>query len=316
MRVSLFAALFVLLHYASIANAQQPIQDKPIMPFDNEGNISIPVASDMSFIRSGLARILSVESLEETKDIKCPTDKNGLEDGWIVFSYQVSRQAAIDLNFFVSAELSADDQVSIFYLAWYKEMFDEEDIKIGNCGAGVKLAVKYRGIEGQASVSLPFLAASGQMNSNSTQVKLKTFGMSGPGVDRAIPSLAGLSNFDVDAYSSLLRAMDSVTSAANSGEDEDKIEWTPRWFDLTSTEDPEVFRFLVGTHVLASIRDQATCRAAKKAIPDDSAITNEITESIYKHITGVCSKRTKPDAVAVTKASELLKKYKLAKSTE
>jgi len=142
----------------------------------------------------------------------CPANKEGLTDGFELYYNSVSRAEAISLKFFAQADLKATDRVLIYYNIWYKDVQRENGSVAFRCGAGMALILKIS--KAEANMSLPFLAARAELGKNRIQYKLRTIGLSGAGVDAAIPSAAGLTKFDVGAYAKLETALDKLLAAA------------------------------------------------------------------------------------------------------
>ena len=141
-----------------------------------------------------------------------------------------------------------------------------------------------------------------------------TWGLSGPAVDAAVPSLLNLSTFDVKAFGELYVAMYKISQAyvedakRKQGEPR-QIITTPRLFDTTVLLQIDFTASLVEVRALQSIENGDTCRTAQRSIPKRTNATNNIVAQTYQEVAGECRKSKVPSEIAKLQAKKLLGDY-------
>jgi len=141
-----------------------------------------------------------------------PTDKAGLTDGWGIYSYSLSYDAAAKLGLpLIDLGASADSKIFIYDLIFYKNAYDASNNLVGRYGVGVRLNISATSINGSASFSgLEAIAASAEFQYAEVKYTIETFGLSGPKITMAAPP-AG--SYDISHHVQLFQAIDKLKEA-------------------------------------------------------------------------------------------------------
>jgi hypothetical protein len=250
--------------------------------------------------------------LSSVNALACPPDKAGLTDGWAAFAYSLDANAAVNLKFFAALEVSASDKFILYHFIWYKDLIDGGTGALtGKCGAGVSLVVKASNYKLGGQLTLPMLAASTQLGMAQTAYKIWTFGVSGPGVDGAIPLAARVGSFDANAYGALLTAIDKVQTAGLAAD----TKFVPRLVSIPNDGAValDVRQALIEVGALKSIANGRRCSDAKGAIPDRNADSDASVERVYQSWLGAkaCSGNAPPSGSEKQRASRQISAFGL-----
>lgn len=238
------------------------------------------------------------------------TSKADLVDGFKIFSYSVSGSLAVGLNIWTnSGNVSKTDRVHVYDLVWYKGCRDSEGDLYGRYISGVQLKLKSSGLEASASSGgLSFLAANAELNQARVRFELQTTGISGPGVDAAMPPSTD-GTYDVQTHVELFQAIDRLREAvqANNG----KVYFTPVFTsELPQFNDTELL-FLEGlghTQGLMCVRDGISYNMCRKQNP--SVSKNQLKRT-YKFFMEKFKKSSNPDEIEQRQALKVLTRMNL-----
>src|SRR5690606_3463354 len=176
---------------------------------------------------------------EQAPSVPCPTNKAGLTDGYQLFTYSLTNDAASSLSLWAKAEIKASDKVVLYQFAWYKDLLNADGSINARCGSGVMLALKISDANVDMSLELPTLAATAQLGRSFITYKLNTFGLSGSAIDASIPNAASIGKFDTESYAALMQSIgkvqDSYKAAAN------ELVVTPRLIAISYPSLPQNF---------------------------------------------------------------------------
>lgn len=236
----------------------------------------------------------------------------GLTDGWDMFSYSLDRNAAANLNLYASASMSAGDKIVLYQWMWYKDVLGTNGKLIGRCGSGISLALKARNLQANASLSLPFLAASAQLDTAEVEYRLGTFGISGPTINLAFPIASRVGEFNAQSYAELLSSIDKVQAAGNSATG---VTFTPRIVALTA-DIPNAGmsrQVMVQAFALKEISNGRKCGGAKSRVPARDASTDGLVEDVYRYVVGAgaCKDDIEPNSTIKSKAAADLRTFGL-----
>lgn len=141
-------------------------------------------------------------------NIKVPTKKEELTDGWKEYFYKMNYNAAVNLGLInmVQGESSSNLEVYVYDFMLLK---DVQDCK-GNdyrFGSGMRLIVKYRKLDSDVKVTgLPSVAASVQLNKAEVTVEMRTYGISGDKVNLIAPMTG---DYDVRKHVEYMETIDN-----------------------------------------------------------------------------------------------------------
>lgn len=236
-----------------------------------------------------IAIVPSDQQIVAAAGADCGTSINDLTDGWKIFTYNLDRNAALSLNLFGPMDLTASDKVIVYHFMWYKDVFDEQNILVGRCGAGVELVLKSSSLSSTVNITLPAIAASTELGQSQVQYSLATFGVSGTAINAAIPSASAVGKFDTQAYAALMGAIDKVQVAGAAGTN---VTFAPKLVAMPGGVSPsEVDGALIRVTALRQIARGASCSTARAAIPNRSSTTDGMVDNFYRGFThpNVCS---------------------------
>ncbi|MET3472052.1 hypothetical protein ABIC78_002580 [Novosphingobium sp. 1529] len=236
---------------------------------------------------------------------------HGLSDGFETFSYNLDRNASVSLNAYASGELSGSDRVTLYRFMLYRDIADGSGRVIGTCGAGVQLAVRIRNASASINTSLPFLAANAQLGLAQVEYRMKTFGLSGPGVTSAVPLAAQLGQFNADSYAALLRTLDRIQTNLSSTSAADSITVAPRLVELVNDAPRVNFdrQVAVQTLALGQIQRGSKCAEARTKVPNRDATTDALIDEVYRSVVGgkACDDNIQPTQDLRQQVTSLLK---------
>jgi hypothetical protein len=270
-----------------------------------------PLASAVS----GLNKMATYASSEASTSpvsnppgVTCPADLAGLTDGFKQFTYSLNRSAAASLNIYGAASLNASDRVVLYQFMFYKDIVDGSGKSVARCGAGISLALKVSNFEGKFSTSLPFLAATAQLQQAEVAYDLGTFGMSGAGVNAAIPTASRVGTFNADAYAALLQAIDGIQKAAATNMP--PVVVTPRLVAIASDSPLIGFsrQISIQAMALAQISRGKKCSQAKTEITSRDGATDALIDELYTNAVGrkACTDDVQPSDANRKEAADLL----------
>src|ERR1700733_12092724 len=153
MKYSALVVLFVTLgSVGSVADAQTQVKTQkpsavalppsahrqltPIMGFNKNQSVVLQSLKNtrLSFgLRNNATdfRLTPMAAeINSANDLTCPTNKAGLTDGYQVFVYSLSSDAAASLSLFAKADISINDKVLLYYFMWYKDILDTSGANI------------------------------------------------------------------------------------------------------------------------------------------------------------------------------------------
>jgi len=267
-------------------------------------------------IKTGiLSTFIDTKSLTTTEGLAtiCPTNKAGLTDGYQLFTYSLTNDAAASLSFWGKDEIKTSDKVVLYQFAWYKDILNTDGSTDARCGSGVMLALKISDAQANLSLELPMLAATAQLGHSSISYKINTFGLSGKAIDDSIPSAAAIGKFNTESYATLMQSISKIQESykAPSGE----LVVTPRLIALSYPALTQGFDTTIAVqgYVLRQIADGKSCREAKSGSPDKDSNIDTVIENTYTAISGKnCGLfGGKPSASTQNKAKALLAQYGL-----
>lgn len=300
-------------------DASVPIVGIPGESLGLDGGTALKALSEAEghlVIGDALADIRAAASdVSQANSITCPTDKNGLTDGWNMFTYSIDRNAAAELNLYAKAEINASDRVVLYHFMFYKDVTHNGEV-IGRCGSGVSLALKISNFKADMSLDLPIVAANAQLGQATVTYKIGTFGISGKPIDEAAPSAIQVGKFDTQSYAALMSALDKVRAAGTAGTG---VTFSPRLVQITiegSDHTQNLSRVtLIQTVAISQLAKGKKCSSAKAGIPSRSAETDAIVERTYKALmrSSACSAfDAGPNNTEKAKASADLQAYKVS----
>lgn len=227
----------------------------------------------------------SLQRLEGAPPV-CPTEKSGLTDGYQLFTYSLTNDAAAALSFWGKAEIKASDKVVLYQFAWYKDVLAADASVDARCGAGVMLALKISDAQANASLELPTLAATAQLGQSAISYKINTFGLSGPAIDESIPSAAAIGKFNTESYAALMQSIGKIQDSykAPAGQ----LTVTPRLIARSYPGISPGFDTTIAAQAFAlrQVASGKKCRDAKMSSPDNDAGVSAIIENVYTALAG------------------------------
>ena len=314
----------------SFAAAQEPPAMVPL-PVEESGPAA-PIASSLSQLAKDLAassitdRQAAVSSgvsispavIAEVKPAPCFISAGadpGLTDGFESFAYNLDQNASAKIGAFVAGELNGSDRVTLYRFMLYRDLTDDSGRAVGTCGAGVQLSLRIRNASATINTTLPYLAASAQLGLAEVEYRLKTFGMSGPGILSAIPAAAQIGQFDTAAYAALLRSIDHIQQNINSPDPKNKVTITPKLVEIVNDAPRVGFERQLTTQILAlrKIKDGKKCADARNSIPGRNTSTDVMVEEVYVALMGqkACKEGLQPSNETRQQLDKLFKDAKL-----
>lgn len=249
------------------------------------------------------------ESIEVEENSEVPTNLDGLTDGFGQFSYSLSREMAVNLKLFAEASIQVNDSILMYQLAFYKDINDDDGYLESRYGAGVELALKISKLDSAAKLNhLPGIAAAVEYSHASVKYHMRTFGLAGNKIYKAIPSAGIVADFGIEAYKEVFSALDKIKDAVN----DSSTTVTPRRMTLkidVSYAESNYHEAMAILWALTQIRDGEKCRDAKKSCPVQSTLTKNTVQGIYEELAGRCSRRRKPNNIAQLKAQNILESF-------
>lgn len=243
------------------------------------------------------------------------TARDWLSDGFDIFAYNLDRNAAVNVSAFASADLKASDRVTLYRFMLYKDIFDGSGAVQATCGAGIQLALRTRNASATINTTLPFLAANAQLGLADVEYRIKTFGMSGPGVISAIPIASQVGQFNADSYASLLRTLDKLQSNLNSNSAADAINITPRLVEVVNDAPRVGFdqQIAVQAFALGQVAAGRKCSDAIARVPNRNTTTDAYVTEVYSSMSGrdSCKDNSQPAAAIRASVSQTLKALKI-----
>lgn len=262
-----------------------------------------------------LSRIIDTNAIADVAVAPpaCPTDKTGLTDGYQLFTYSLTTDAASSLSIWAKGELKASDRVVLYQFAWYKDILNPDGTVDARCGAGVMLALKISSLQANLSLELPTLAATAQLGQSSITYKINTFGLSGNAIDESIPSASAIGKFNTESYAALMLSISKIQDSYKAPAGQLLV--TPRIIAQSYPASTQGFDTTVAVQAfsLRQIASGKNCKEAKAVVPDKDANILSIIESTYTSISGKgCGAFSAAPSPAIqTKANELLRRYGL-----
>lgn len=254
---------------------------------DQSSAVVPPVTSELKpVIASEIKSEVNVAPAPVTgnSSLSCPSDKNGLTDGWQVFAYTLDRNAAVSLNLYASADLAASDKVILYHYIWYKDLTNDDGKLIARCGAGVSLSLKASKLTAETKLNLPSLAASTQLGLTEVEYKLGTFGISGSAIDNAAPPAGLVGRFDANSYAALISAIDKVQAAGKATDA--TVKFTPKLVAIPSSTPSSATRnMLIQVSALRHIARGWTCSKSKASIAARDSNTDDLVDQFYRSYT-------------------------------
>jgi hypothetical protein len=252
-------------------------------------------------------------AVDQAQKITCPADKNGLDDGFDQFTYSLNKSAAVKLNFYANADMTANDKVVLQQLVWYKDIQNASGETIARCASGILVAVKVKDAGANFSTSLPLLAVNGEAKLQQVDYRLRTFGMSGTGIDTAIPPALKLGKFDTEAYISILQAVDKIRDAVI--KEPATVTFRPKIAAITADDEPDDLLSATAVRAMAigQISKGKKCAFAQGAVVNRNSVTDDAVREVYVNIMGsnACSGDVIPTDADRNRAGTALTTYSL-----
>lgn len=250
---------------------------------------------------------VDTKQMAQTTGLSCPKDKTGLTDGYDMFAYSLDRKAATELQLYGAASLNAGDRVVLYQWMWYKDIQDAAGKPTARCGSGISLALKVKNFSGSMSTSLPFLAASAQLDQTEIEYRLYTFGISGTAINSAFPSASRLGEFNAQSYAELLSSIDKVQAAGNAA---GGVTFTPKIVSV-ATDSPFIdmsHQAAAYAYSLMQISRGQKCSAAKSSLAGADSSAGALVEDFYRGFFGkdACKQDIVPDTSIRQRASLLM----------
>ena len=236
--------------------------------------------------------------------------KNGLSDGFQIFAYSLTRDAAVSMSMWAEADIASSDRVVLYHFAWFRDNFAGDRSLDSRCGAGVMLALKVSGLNASTDLSLPTLAANAQLKQATIQYRLSTFGLSGKAINDAIPSATAIGQFNTESYAALMQSISKIQSSYTASSADLTV--TPRLISVSAGKTPLLTTVAVQAYALRQVALGTTCKNAKNGVHQKSALTDSLVQEVYTTLGGSCQFTSgAPKAEVRDLAKSLLTKHGL-----